>query len=591
MPSTAPDHAAAPVAAPPEAAAPEPLDGPAPAAGLRVARETFRGHELLSYPDRHRTVVDVLHHAVASHPDTEAFVDRDGERRVDYGTFARLVEGAVNRLGAEGMRPGDRLAVALPNSLDLAVALFACARGGFVMVGLNVRLQAAQWAYQLEHSGPSLALASADLLPRLEEAAAGAGIAEDRVREAGDHLVGEPAPWDYDPELERPDEAATFAVVYTSGTTGRPKASRVVHRASVHSGTGYARLLHLRAGDRTAVLFPLSYISGLHAHVLPMMLVGGTSVLLAEADGPSYVRVLRDERITWAYLVPSFWLVLLRTEGFAWPALAHLEVGAFGGSPFPQAMLDQLRQRMPQLRLHDVYGLSETHSPACILFDEEFRTHAGTVGRPLPCMEARIVDEAGRPVRGPGEPGELWLRGSLVTTGYEGDEEATAAAITTDGWFRTGDLARIDADGYVQILDRLKDMITRGGFKIFSVEVEQLLLAHPDIVDAAVVGVPDRVAYEAVAAYVVPRRGAVLDVATVRRWVGDRMADYAVPRQVRVVDAVPRNRTGKIEKAALREQLLEELPRLREIAQERATRLQPPAEREGIDGPGHRSAR
>jgi acyl-CoA synthetase (AMP-forming)/AMP-acid ligase II len=176
-------------------------------------------------------------------------------------------------------------------------------------------------------------------------------------------------------------------------------------------------------------------------------------------------------------------------------------------------------------------------------------------------MEARVVDDDGGEVAA-GEPGELLLRGSLVTTGYFRDPEATAAALS-DGWFRTGDLARIDADGYVFILDRKKDMITRGGHKIFSVEVEQLLLTHPGIADAAVVGIPDPLAFEAVAAFVVARDGAQVSRRDVQQWVASRMSDYAVPRQVRVVEAIPRNRTGKIVKTELRERLLGELPHLR----------------------------
>ncbi len=213
-----------------------------------------------------------------------------------------------------------------------------------------------------------------------------------------------------------------------------------------------------------------------------------------------------------------------------------------------------------QARLHDIYGLSETHSPATMLLDGEFRAKPGSVGRPLPCMEAQVVDDDGVPLSA-GEPGELWLRGSLVTTGYYGDPEATAAAITPDGWFRTGDIARIDAEGYVFILDRKKDMINRGGHKIFSAEVEQLLVAHPDIDDAAVVGVPNPVAFETVTAFVVASPGASLTAGDVREWVRAQMADDAMPRVVHLVTEIPRNATGKIDKPALRLQAAAATPR------------------------------
>jgi len=513
-----------------------------------IVRQRWLGADVLSYPNRPPTILDALDRAVDRFGDRSYLVAPEGE--VTYREFAELVEGAAERLAEEGIGPGDRVALAARNGLDIAVALWACARLGAMMVGLNVRLAPAQWVYMLEHSGPSLALAQPDFLASLREAGAAAGLAPDRVRPMADHLTGRSRPWAYT-TAEQPDEASTYAVVYTSGTTGRPKASQVVHRCSMHSGITYSRVLHLTADDRTAVLFPLHYISAMHAHMLPMMLVGGVCVLVATAAPQEFVDLLAQHRITWMYVVPSFWLMLLRLDSFAWPALPDLAVGAFGGSPFPPAAVGTLRRRLPQVRLHDIYGLSETHSPATMLLDGEFRRKPGSVGRPLPCMEARVVDDDGAPLA-PESVGELQLRGSLVTTGYYLDPDATAAAFAPDGWFRTGDIARIDAEGYVYILDRKKDMINHGGHKVFSAEVEQLLVSHPDVDDAAVVGVPNPVAFESVAAFVVARAGSALVAEDVRQWVRSRMADYATPRTVHMVEEIPRNPTGKIDKPALR---------------------------------------
>jgi acyl-CoA synthetase (AMP-forming)/AMP-acid ligase II len=193
-----------------------------------------------------------------------------------------------------------------------------------------------------------------------------------------------------------------------------------------------------------------------------------------------------------------------------------------------------------------------------MLLDEEFRRKPGSVGRPLACMEAQVVDDDGA-VLAPGGAGELWLRGSLVTTGYYRDPAATAAAMAPAGWFRTGDVARIDAEGYVYILDRKKDMINRGGHKIFSAELEQLLLSHPEIVDAAVVGVPDPIAFEAVAAYVVARPEAAVNAGTVQQWVRAGMADYAAPRFVHLVEEIPRNSVGKVDKPRLRQMAVDSM--------------------------------
>ena len=308
----------------------------------------------------------------------------------------------------------------------------------------------------------------------------------------------------------------------------------------------YQRVLQLGPHDVTAVLFPMYYISAMHAHVLPAMLVGATCVLVDTTSPTAYVDVLRVRAVTWAYAVPSWWRLCLRVRGFAeLPALTRL---AAGGAPFPADLVGALRAALPAVRLYDVYGLSETHSPGCILTDSQFTGHAGTVGRPLDCMEAVVRSDDGLDLP-PGEPGELWLRGSLVTTGYRHDPAATAAAIV-DGWFDTGDIARICEHGFVRILDRSKDMINRGGTKIFSAEVEELLRQHPAVEDAAVIGVPDTLAGEAVAAYLVVN--APLTATEVRAWVRTRMADYAAPKRVEFLDALPRNAVGKTDKPSLR---------------------------------------
>jgi len=505
--------------------------------GDPVVVQTWLGAPALSYARRPSTVLDVLDRAVRLFPDRTAFVDVDGTA-VSYEGFAARAETAAASLRSRGLEPGSSVAVASGNTLDLATAVFACARAQLVMVGLNTRLAPPQWAWMLEHSRVRLSLASPQHLADLP----GAEPLGTVLREAT------PRSWAF-AAAERPPEDAAYAVVYTSGTTGRPKASRVVHRASVHSGMSYQRVLQLGPDDVTAVLFPMYYISAMHAHVLPAMLSGATCVLVDTTSPRAYVALLAEHRVSWAYAVPSWWRLCLRDSGFQdLPALARL---AAGGAPFPVDLVAALRQRLPGVRLHDVYGLSETHSPGCIATDDDLRSHPGSVGRPLDCMQAQVRGDDGV-VLPAGEAGELWLRGSLVTTGYAFDDQASAAAIV-DGWFDTGDIARLDADGRVTVLDRSKDMINRGGTKIFSAEVEELLRRHPAVEDAAVVGVPDALAGETVVAFVVAR--APLTAAQVRAWVRDGMADHAAPKVVELVDELPRNAVGKTDKQALRERL------------------------------------
>ncbi len=499
--------------------------------GDPVVVQAWLGAAARSYARRPATVLDVLDRAVRRFPDRTAFVD--GAIALTYAAFADRVETAAGSLRAYGLVAGDAVAVASGNTLDLATLLFACARADLVMVGLNTRLAPTQWAYMVDHSMVRLSLAA----PGFQLAGA--------LDLATCLTAGPAVPWAFS-AAQRPDEATTYAVVYTSGTTGRPKASQVVHRASVHSGMSYQRVLQLGPDDVTAVLFPMYYISAMHAHVLPAMLAGASCVFVDTQSPREYVELLRARAVSWAYAVPSWWRLCLRVPGFGdLPALTRL---AAGGAPFPADLVAALRVALPGVRLHDVYGLSETHSPGCILTDDGFATHPGSVGRTLDCMEAQVRADDGATL-GPGEPGELWLRGSLVTTGYRHDPAATTAAIV-DGWFDTGDIARMSVDGFVTILDRSKDMINRGGSKIFSAEVEELLRRHPSIEDAAVVGVPDQLAGEAVAAYLVV--SAPVTAAEVRAWVREGMADYAAPKIIQVVDALPRNAVGKTDKHALR---------------------------------------
>ena len=499
--------------------------------GDPVVEQDWLGAPARSYARRPATVIDALDRCVrrfGSRPGMS-----EGTVRLTWQELADRVEQAAASLRARGLEAGDAVAVASGNGLDLAVLLLACARAGLVMVGLNTRLAPPQWDYMVERMQVRLRLASPAFFEALPDAEPLGSV----LRE------GAPVRW-----VEGPsglDPTATYAVVFTSGTTGRPKASQVVHRASVHSGMSYQRVLQLGPDDVTAVLFPMYYISAMHAHVLPAMLSGASCVLVDTPSPRDYVALLRDEKVSWAYAVPSWWRLSLRAGLQDLPALTRL---AAGGAPFPLDLVEALREALPGVRLHDVYGLSETHSPGCILTDAEFEEHAGTVGRPLDCLEAEVRDEDGT-VLPTGRAGVLWLRGSLVTTGYAHDPAATRAAIV-DGWFDTGDVARICEHGYVRILDRTKDMINRGGTKVFSAEVEEVLRLHPSIEDAAVVGVPDALAGEAIVAYVVLR--SPVTPAQVRGWVRERLADYAAPKRVEVLPALPRNAVGKTDKQALR---------------------------------------
>ncbi|MDQ6650499.1 MAG: AMP-binding protein [Actinomycetota bacterium] len=488
------------------------------------------------------------------------------EGEVTYSEFAELVEGAARRLAEEGLRPGDRLAVLLRNGLDIAVAIWACARGGYVFVGLPTNLRGEQWGYMLAHSGALLALAHEEYLVELMAAGEQAGLPAGRVRLVGNHLTGAQLAWDAAAAL--PGAEDTYGVIYTSGTTGRPKASRLTHLGTMQAAEFYVRALGLTPADRTAIHLPFYYLSGHVTQLNPVMLAGGSAVAMPEFTPVALVSLIVESGVTFLDVVPSIWPLLLRDPRFR--DVPRLRVAAFGGAPMPVSTVDRLRDRLPELELFDVYGMTETAGTITCLLDGEFASKPGSVGRPVPFNDIRLVGDDGDEVAA-GEAGELWVRGPTVTAGYYNDDEATATAIT-DGWLHTGDYARLDEDGFVYVLDRKKDMIIHGGVKVYSVEVENLLVRHPSVAEAAVVGVPNAVAFETVAAFLVPADGAEVDVETVQGWVRTRMAAHAVPRHVRVVQTIPRNRTGKIDKRLLRELLVSELAGSRPTAVDQPVR-------------------
>ena len=523
-----------------------------------VTTETWLGAPALSFPHRPASVVAILDRAVRAWPDAVLGVDVATGASATYRDVALRVEATARLIRARGLVPGDAIAVAAGNSTGYAVAILAAARTGTVLVGLSSRLAPTQWAYMLAHSGVRWALADHAHTDPMRAAATEAGLPPTAVADLAE-VTSEPAEgWRWNPsELTElgVDEATTYQVVYTSGTTGRPKASQVVHRASVHSAISYQRVLRLQPDESTAVLFSLGYISAVHAHLLPAMLSGARCVFLDPTHPRSWVGALAEHDVAWAYAVPSWWLLAMRERRLDARHLPHLRMAGAGGSAFTPPLLQGLRDRLPATTLLNVYGLSETHSPATMLVGDELEQRPGSVGRPLPCMEVAVRDGDTLADLPASEPGEVFLRGSLVTTGYAGDADATAAAIDA-GWLRTGDVGRLDDDGYLYLLDRAKDLVNRAGAKVYSAEVEQVLDTHPAVSESAVVAAPDPVSGEKVAAFVVVTPGAQPPtVPDLRRWVRERISEAASPSVVVVVDELPRGGTGKTDKLALRARL------------------------------------
>ncbi len=519
-----------------------------------MVEQVVRGIAVRCYADRPSSIVQVLQDALDTSAQDVLLLDpARGGQATSYAEFARLVEGAAAGLLARGLEPGNRVAVLLRNGLEAAVAIWACARAGLVHIGLPAGAPPARLAELVALTTPSLLLAQTDLLPDVVGLLSDLELSDlelpDLELDDVEVLVSSELPWQHSRLL--PDEDATYMLIPTSGTTGRPKAVRVTGRMTGHAAAFYARTLGLTAADRTAVHLPFGWVSGHVTQLTPAMLSGGSVVTMATFSGPALVQVCREHAVTWLDVVPSIWELLLRVEGFRADALPGLRLAVYGGAPAPAGTLDRVADRMPRLRLYDVYALSETCAPVSCLLDGERPRRPGSVGRPVAYAEVRVVSPDGVVVAR-GEPGELQVRSPAVTPGYWGEEPSP---LSNDGWLWTGDVGRMDGEGYLTVSGRAVDLLIRGGVNIYPAEVERALLATGLLADAAVVGLPSSVAGQSVAAAVVLRAGTELDVPLLRRAVQRELGTHAVPRRVRAVQVLPRNRHGKLDRVAVVELL------------------------------------
>ncbi|MGI5459550.1 o-succinylbenzoate--CoA ligase [Streptomyces sp. CA-249302] len=464
-------------------------------------------------------------------------------------TYAQLYDRTTrlaHALRARGVRRGDRIAYLGPNHPSYLETLFAAGTLGAVFVPLNTRLAGPEIAFQLSDSGAKA------LVYGPSHAGLVAGLPGDT-----DVRVYVEVGAEYEESLtsaatERIDEPVgaddTCIIMYTSGTTGRPKGAMLTHGNLTWNALNVLVDSDLIADERALVSAPLFHTAGLNMLTLPVLLKGGTCVLVEAFDPNATFDLVEQHRITFMFGVPTMFEQVARHPRWADADLSSLRILFCGGSPVPTSLITAFGQR--GLTFLQGYGMTEA-SPGTLLLDAEHSvSKAGSAGVPHFFSDVRVVRPDLAPVD-TDETGEVVIRGPHVMPGYWGLPEETAASFT-DGWFRSGDAARIDEDGYVFIVDRIKDMIISGGENIYPAEIEDLLLAHPDIVECAVIGVPDDKWGEVPRAVVVPREGASLDPDEVLASLSGRLAKYKIPKSVVIADELPRTASGKLVKSRVR---------------------------------------
>jgi acyl-CoA synthetase (AMP-forming)/AMP-acid ligase II len=504
---------------------------------------------------------DAFERAVAERPTAEAVVC--GAERLSYGALNARAARMAGGLALRGVRPGDRVALLLGNRVEFVVALLATLRLGAIVVPIGTRLQGPEIAYIVTHSGAKAIVHEADLASRLPSAGeapalvarvsvGGAAAGSERHEAVEDGVEGAAVP-----EVHRGSEEDVAAILYTSGTTGRPKGAMLTRLNLVHSMLLYRTGMRVGPGDRTLLAAPASHVTGLAANVMLAWGAQCTLVVLPEFKVRAFLELAARERITHTVMVPAMYNLCLLQPDFASFDLSAWHAGGYGGAPMAESTIAGLAHALPGLRLFNVYGSTETSGPVTMLPPADAASRPESVGQELPGVEIRVMDEAGREVA-PGESGELWIRGPMVVPGYWADRVATAKGFVAGHWL-SGDIGSKDAAGYVRVFDRAKDMLNRGGFKVYSVEVENVLLEHPAVVESAIVGRPDPVLTERVHAYVCIREGVSADPAELRRFCAERLADYKVPETFTLGTApLPRNANGKLLKREMRQRIIDQ---------------------------------
>jgi acyl-CoA synthetase (AMP-forming)/AMP-acid ligase II len=469
------------------------------------------------------TLLDMLAEQVDNRPNSEAVIEL-GADRLTYRQLWDRASRVAGGLRADGLGPGDRVAVRYPAGINWVLAFWGTVMAGGIAVAVNTRSAQPEVEFVRSDSGARMDLAPDTPLPD-----------------------GEPY---VTHGLSHTDTAALF---YTSGTTGHPKGVPTTHEAFLTNTENAMRCLRLPRdlGEelRTLISVPLFHVTGCNSQLLAAARLGGASVIMPALNLDELIATLTAERISLMVTVPAIYSLLLRYKDFAAADVSAVRWVGYGGAPIAPSLVQAVKNSFPQATVFNGYGMTETASLMTVLPDQDAVEHADSVGYAVPSVDIGVIPFGDDPA-----VGELVTRGGNVTASYWNRPEDTSATVV-DGWLHTGDVVRVDDAGRVHIIDRLKDIINRGGENVSSVEVEAVLLAAPNVADACVLAVPDQVMGEKVGAVLFGGQDQI-DVPAVLDHCRAQLADFKVPQYVTVVDnALPRNAGGKLLKGKLREQV------------------------------------
>jgi long-chain acyl-CoA synthetase len=505
-----------------------------------------------AFVDRPGSIWEMVASAAARNPDGEALIC--GARRLRLRDISLQSAQIAAGLRDKGLQRGDRVALLLGNRIEFVLAMFAAAQLGLVTVLLSTRQQKPEIAYVLADCGARLVMYEAAFADRLPDACDVPDL-QHRIAVDDDVRLSQcPELADRPPLQQATDvgEEDTAMILYTSGTTGRPKGAMLAHCNVVHSAMLFEACMQLTMADRSIAAVPLAHVTGVVANIMSMARCAGSLIILPEFKAAAFLKVAAAERITHSLMVPAMYNLCLLQADFTAYDLSAWRIGGYGGAPMPIATIEKLAADIPGLQLINAYGATETTSPSTLMPGDLTASHIDSVGLPCPGTRILVMDAEGRELPR-GEIGEIFIGGAQVIRGYWNNPNATAESFT-GGFWHSGDLGSIDAENFVRVFDRQKDMINRGGLKIYSAEVESVLAGHPAVVESAILAKPCPVLGERVHAVIVVREEVTGEA--LRDWCAARLSDYKVPETIALTtDPLPRNANGKVMKRQLREAL------------------------------------
>lgn len=478
-----------------------------------------------------------------------------------FSEFQKRIVATANALHAQGVRKGARVGVLTLNRPDVLVVLFAAARLGAISVPVNFRLTAPELHYIIDDAGLSVLIVGPDYVPVIRQLSTKVSCRTfiqfdgntDPEWPVFDAWIGQdnaPAP------PVAIDGADVCTILYTSGTTGSPKGAMITHANVWANNLNWILAYGITQDDVQLSVAPMFHAGGLFANVLAVLQLGGHVVIQPQFDPRAFLDAIEKHKVTMAFGVPTMILALTQCDGFETLDLSTLRYFIAGGAPSPESLLKVcVRRGIP---VSHAYGMTEATSVATLLETSLALAKVGSVGIPVVLGEMRLVDAEDREVTTPHVKAEVHVRGEHIFAGYWNKPEATAEAFV-DGWFRSGDVAYLDDDGYLYVCDRVKDMIITGGENVYAAEVESVVLEHPAILNVAVVGAPDETWGEMVVAAIVVRPGTTIDVEELRDFCGPKLARYKLPRRIHLMNELPLNGAGKLLKAEIRRIVASEL--------------------------------